>query len=34
MLDDWLIHKNIFVKFLIKSWIETKLMINPNSIEL
>ncbi|CAD8070191.1 unnamed protein product [Paramecium primaurelia] len=34
MLDDWLIYKNIFVKFLIKSWIETKLMDNPNSIEL
>ncbi|CAD8090150.1 unnamed protein product [Paramecium sonneborni] len=34
MLDDWLIHKNIYVKFLIKSWIETKLMDNPNSIEL
>ncbi|CAD8103477.1 unnamed protein product [Paramecium sonneborni] len=34
MLEDWLIHKNIFIKFLIKSWIEIKLMDNPNSIEL
>ncbi|CAD8068730.1 unnamed protein product [Paramecium sonneborni] len=33
-IDDWLIHKNIFVKFLMKSWIEIKLSQNPNSIEL
>ncbi|CAD8148434.1 unnamed protein product [Paramecium octaurelia] len=34
ILDDWLIHKNIFVKFLMKSWIEIKLNQNPNSVEL
>lgn len=34
MLEDWLTYKNIFVKFLLKSWIEIKLNENQNSIEL
>lgn len=34
MLEDWLNYKNIFTKFLLKSWIEIKLNENPNSIEL
>ncbi|CAD8089602.1 unnamed protein product [Paramecium sonneborni] len=33
-IDNWLIHKNIFVKFLMKSQIEIKLNKNPNSVEL